>query len=92
MAEKHYTFIKNGVVENTFVFAEQNDALAQTITNEQGYDSFIWLDEAATPARWSTYDGTTFTEPTLDYLYSIGIANENQAMVDARIAAEEAAK
>ena len=85
--EKHYTFIKNGVVENTLVFAERNDVLAQTITDEQGYDSFIWLDEAATPARWSSYDGTTFTEPTLDYLYSIGIANENQAMVDARIAA-----
>jgi hypothetical protein len=34
---------------------------------------------------------TTFTDPTLDYLYSIGISNENQAMVDARIA-EEAAK
>lgn len=33
------------------------------------------------------FDGTTFTEPTLDYLYSIGISNENQAMVDARVAA-----
>ena len=71
--EKHYTFIKNGVVENTLVFAERNDVLAQTITDEQGYDSFIWLDEAATPARWSTYDGTTFTPPTTEYLISIGV-------------------
>jgi len=71
--EKHYTFIKNNRVENTLVFAERNDALAQTITNEQGYDSFIWLDDAATPARWSTYNGTTFTPPTTEYLISIGI-------------------
>lgn len=71
--EKHYTFIKDGVVENTFVFAERNDALAQTIANEQGYDSFVWLDDAATPNRWSTYDGTSFTPPTQEYLISIGV-------------------
>ena len=73
--EKHYTFIKNGVVENTLVFAEKNDELAQRIADEQGYDSFVWLDEAETPARWSTYDGTTFTAPTDEYLVSIGIMN-----------------
>jgi hypothetical protein len=37
---------------------------------------------------WSTYDGTTFTAPTLDYLYEIGIANENTAMMEARLAAQ----
>jgi hypothetical protein len=36
----------------------------------------------------STYDGTSFIAPTLDYLYEIGISNENQAMKDARILAE----
>ena len=71
--EKHYTFIKNGVVENTLVFAEKNDELAQRIADEQGYDSFVWLDDAETPARWSTYDGTTFTPPTTEYLISIGV-------------------
>ena len=71
--EKHYTFIKNNRVENTLVFAERNDVLAQTIANEQGYDSFIWLNDAATPARWSTYNGTTFTAPTTEYLISIGV-------------------
>jgi hypothetical protein len=71
--EKHYTFIKDGVVENTLVFAERNDALAQTITDEQGYDSFIWLDDAVVPTRWSTYDGVSFTPPATEYLISIGV-------------------
>lgn len=73
--EKHYTFIKAGVVENTLVFAAQDDALAQTICDEQGYDSFVWLDEADFPTRWSSYNSkkNTFTDPTPQYLYSIGI-------------------
>lgn len=71
--EKHYVFIKDGVVENTLVFAERNDALAQTIVDEQGYDFFVWLDDAVTPARWSTYDGVSFTPPTQEYLISIGV-------------------
>lgn len=71
--EKHYAFIKAGRVENTLVFAERNDALAAAICAEQGYDSFVWLDEAETPHRYASYDGTTFTEPTPQYLYSIGI-------------------
>jgi hypothetical protein len=77
--EKHYTFIKNGVVENTLVFAERNDALAQTIVDEQNYDSFVWLNESAVPARWSTYDGTSFTPPTEEYLISIGVLTETPA-------------
>jgi hypothetical protein len=71
--EKHYTFIKDGVVENILVFAERNDALAQTIADEQGYDSFVWLDDTVVPTRWSTYDGTFFTPPTQEYLILIGI-------------------
>lgn len=71
--EKHYVFIKNNRVENILVFVERNDALAQTILDEQGYDSFVWLNDAATPTRWSTYDGVSFTEPTKEYLISIGI-------------------
>jgi hypothetical protein len=74
--EKHYAFIKDGVVENILVFAERNDALAQTIANEQSYDSFVWLDNAATPARWSTYNGTSFVSPTAEYLFSIGVLSE----------------
>jgi len=70
--EQHYAFIKDGVVENTLVFAERNDALAQTITDEQGYDSFVWLDKVAPPHKWSTYDGVFFTQPTPEYLILIG--------------------
>jgi len=73
MAEKHYAFIKDGRVENSAVFSEQDDILAQSIVNEQGYDSFVWLDASPVPHRWSTYDGTAFTEPTTDYLISIGV-------------------
>jgi hypothetical protein len=72
---KHYAFIKNNRVENTFVFAERNDVLAQTIVNEKNYDSFVWLNNTPVPVRWSTYDGTTFTAPTNEYLISIGIMN-----------------
>ena len=73
--EKHYAFIKDGRVENNLVFAEKDDALAQSICDEHGYDSFVWLDEATTPARWSTYNGKTFTPPTEEYLISIGMLN-----------------
>ena len=73
MAEKHYTFLIANRVENTFVFENKDDNLAQRICDEQGYDEFVWLGEAEVPARWSSYDGTTFTEPTPQYLYSIGI-------------------
>lgn len=73
--EKHYVFLKNNRVENTLVFTERNDAFAKTIADEQGYDSFVWLNDAATPVRWSTYDGVSFTPPTDEYLISIGILN-----------------
>ena len=91
MVEKHYAFVKNGSVVNIGLFAYQDDALAQSVANEHSYDSFVWLSDSKVPALHSSWDGTNFTDPTLDYLYSIGISNENQAMVDARIA-EEAAK
>lgn len=71
--EKHYTFIKAGHVENTLVFAKQNDELAQTICNENGYDSFVWLDEAEVPHRYASYENGVFTEPTPQYLYSVGV-------------------
>jgi hypothetical protein len=71
--EKHYAFIKDGVVENTLVFTDRNDAFAQVIAEEYGYDSFVWLDDAEIPARWSSYNGKTFAAPTNDYLISIGI-------------------
>jgi hypothetical protein len=72
--EQHYAFLKNNRVENIAVFASQDEALADRIAQEQGYDDAVWVGETA-PIKWSTYDGSTFTPPTVDYLISIGILN-----------------
>jgi hypothetical protein len=84
--EQHYVFLKNNRVEQIAVFASQDEALADAVAVEHGFDDAVWVGEVV-PAMWSTYDGTTFTAPTLDYLYEIGVSNENQAMRDARILA-----
>lgn len=73
MAESHFVFIKNDRVENTLVFATKDVALADQICLEQGYDKAVWIADKNVPARWSTYDGKTFTAPTEDYLISIGV-------------------
>lgn len=85
--EQHYVFLKNNRVEQVAVFASQDEALADAVAQEQGFDNAVWVGENK-PAMWSTYDGTTFTAPTIDYLYEIGISQENTAMRDARILAE----
>jgi hypothetical protein len=84
--EQHYVFLKNNRVAQVAVFASQDEALADAVAVEHGFDDAVWVG-STTPAMWSTYDGTTFTAPTLDYLYEIGISQENTAMVEARIAA-----
>jgi hypothetical protein len=85
--EQHYVFLKDNRVANIAVFASQDEALADAVAQEQGFDDAVWVGSTI-PAMWSTYDGTTFTAPTLDYLYEIGIANENTAMMEARLAAQ----
>jgi hypothetical protein len=89
--ELHYAFLKNNRVEQVAVFASEDEALADAVAQEQGYDDAVWVGTDA-PNVWSTYDGTTFTAPTLDYLYEIGIAQENTAMLEARLAAEAVAE
>lgn len=86
--EQHYAFIKNNRVAQVAVFASQDEVLADAVAQEHGFDDAVWVGTDA-PAMWSTYDGTTFTVPTLDYLYEIGISNENTAMQEARLAAQE---
>ena len=86
--EQHYVFLKDNRVANIAVFASQDEALADAVAIEQGFDDAVWVGSTI-PAMWSTYDGATFTAPTLDYLYEIGIANENTAMMEARLAALE---
>ena len=85
--EQHYVFLKNNRVANIAVFASQDETLADAVAREQGFDDAVWVGTDA-PAIWSTYDGTGFTAPTLDYLYEIGIAQENTAMIEARLAAQ----
>jgi len=94
LEEHEHAFIKNNVVEHIFVFDESahTSGLLETVKTEQGCDTVICLcNHGSVPARWSTWDGTTFTDPTLDYLYSIGVTVENQAMHDERLAKIEAA-
>jgi hypothetical protein len=86
--EQHYAFIKDNRVASIAVFASQDEALADAVAQEHGFDDAVWVGSTI-PAMWSTYDGTTFTPPTLDYLYEIGISNENTAMMEARLAALE---
>ena len=70
--EQHYAFIKNNRVENIAVFASQDEALANAVAQEHGYNDAVWVGTEV-PAKWSTYDGTIFTPPTDEYLISIGI-------------------
>ena len=83
--EQHYVFLKNNRVENIAVFGSKDEELADRVAQEHGFDDAVWVGETI-PAMWSTYDGTTFTAATLDYLYEIGISQENQAMMEARLA------
>ena len=62
MAELGYAFIKNGIVEEVAVFVEQNDALANSISDSLGYDEFVWVG-ADFPTMYSTWDGEKFTPP-----------------------------
>ena len=76
MAEKHYAFLRDGRVENTLVFEFEDEQLAIRIAQEQGYDKYIWLDEAEVPVRWSTRNSAgEFTPPTETHLQFLGILN-----------------
>jgi hypothetical protein len=70
--EQHYAFIKNNRLQNICVFATQDEELADRIAQEQGYDDAVWVGEDR-PVKYSSYDGTTFTAPTKEYLISIGV-------------------
>jgi hypothetical protein len=65
-------FLKDNRVANIAVFSSQNEELADRVAQEQGFDDAVWVGEDK-PVMFSTYDGTTFTPPTDEYLISIGI-------------------
>jgi hypothetical protein len=62
MAELGYAFIKNNIVEEVAVFAEQNDALASSVAHNLGYEEFVWVG-ADFPTMYSTWDGEKFIPP-----------------------------
>lgn len=72
--EQHYAFLKNNIVEQIAVFASKDEELADRIAQEKGYDDAVWVGTNV-PTKWSTYNGSTFTPPTNEYLISIGILN-----------------
>ncbi len=88
--EQHYVFLKNNRVMNISVFASQNEELADRIAQEQGFDDAVWVGNNK-PVMFSTWNGTVFTDPTLDDLYALGISEENTAMREARLAVEASA-
>ena len=70
--EQHYVFLKNNRVASIAVFGSKDEALADAVAQEQGFDDAVWVGEDK-PAMFSSYDGTAFTPPTDEYLISIGI-------------------
>lgn len=78
--EKHYAFIKNNRVVNVAVFAEQDEALADSVAQSQGYDDAVWVGETI-PVMFSYWDGSSFTEPTEEYLISIGVITVDNTVV-----------
>lgn len=70
--EQHYVFLKDNRVANIAVFASKDEALADAVAHEHGFDDAVWVGSDI-PAMYSTYDGATFTDPTPQYLYSIGV-------------------
>jgi hypothetical protein len=70
--EQYYAFIKNNRVENIAVFASQDEELADRVAQEQGYDDAIWVGTNL-PTKHSLYNGSTFEEPTDEYLISIDV-------------------
>jgi hypothetical protein len=70
--EQHYVFLKGNRVANIAVFGSKDEELADRVAIENGYDDAVWVGEDK-PVMFSSYDGTTFTPPTNEYLISIGI-------------------
>ena len=70
--EQHYAFFKDNRVANIAVFGFKDEELADRVAQEQGYDDAVWVGEDK-PVMFSSYDGTSFTPPTNEYLISIGI-------------------
>lgn len=85
--EIYYALLKNNRVENIIVMDSIDDEAVALFAEVEGYDAFKTVTEK--PAIHSLFDGKKFTAPDLDYLYEIGVSNENSAMVAERLAKSE---
>ena len=47
--EQHYVFLKDNRVTNIAVFGSQDEALADAVAQEHGFDDAVWVGET-TPA------------------------------------------
>lgn len=87
MAEQHYAFIKNNRVQQVAVFEFKDEELADNVAHDLGYDDAVWCGDS-NPALYSLYDGIEFTEPTIEYLVSIGIRDSIELLSIEEQAAE----
>jgi len=85
--EQHYAFIKNNRVFDLCVFAEKDEALADSVAQNLGYEDAVWVGENK-PVLFSTWDGNTFTEPTKEDLIGLGVITptpeEHQALIEGK--------
>jgi len=71
--EKHYGFIKDNRLVLVALFESENTEVANLVKSDFNYDSYVWFGNVTPPMLHSSYNGTVFTDPTDEYLISIGI-------------------
>jgi hypothetical protein len=72
----YYAYIKDNRVTQIAVFGSQNEELADSVAHSYGYDDAVYLGLNKDGAvLHSYYNGTTFEQPTDEYLISIGVLN-----------------
>jgi CheY-like chemotaxis protein len=69
-------FIKNNIAMDILVFDETKDntELIASLVEANGYDTAVELENNEVQ-RYSTWDGKTFTYPTVEVLGELGVIN-----------------
>ena len=95
-----HAFIKNGRIAEIHIFDESahDSDLLNDVKTTFNHDDIVclcwWLDQGNTvePQKYWAWDGKTFTEPTVDDLYNLGVVSMNSEMIAAAQAAAKAAQ
>jgi hypothetical protein len=70
----YYAYVKDNRVAQVAVFGSQDEELADFVAHLHGYDDAVYLGLNKNGATlYGYYNGTTFEEPTNEYLISIGV-------------------